>query len=497
VSNTDHRSVGELLLAAELMARQALANAGNQDAAAMLRAWPEVVQAAGELWRALPDQRVPQALTARVGPQGDSTMVRLEQMATGMHRTMRGHTWPGAGPGDDRLGQIADDLGRAAGLVRGHSAAQVLRSAPVQADLDSAKARVVHSLYLASHAVQVAVGTYRDQVRADYANRRLVPPGNSLHVARAAHDRLAAFEQVAGSFVSRTYPGALAGEHRDLPDSGRLAQALAAWDVQAHRTLTAGPVAANVALVAYTQAIIATHGHVLVRAAADAGHADPIDVEQRLSPPFERAQARWSASAGLWRTLTPPAQEVAYDPALLVASQEVRAALLELVHDRTGPAGLEVIAARVDLAVVVGDVQRALSTGVDLAYVIGAVAADPQVLGAARAVNALSLQVSGADVERIGSSTETTATAWVRPPDLSENRAVPFTDPVRAVCRADAAATVAAARAAMNGATVLDPRPTAAGASSAQVSPGAVATPRYLPPHARAPAPPTGSPRPR
>ena len=49
MKRADHRSVGELLLECDLTARRMLIDPDVLDPAAMVRVWPEVVQAAHEL----------------------------------------------------------------------------------------------------------------------------------------------------------------------------------------------------------------------------------------------------------------------------------------------------------------------------------------------------------------------------------------------------------------------------------------------------------------
>ena len=64
----DKRSVGELLLESDHTARAILMDVDEMDAAAMLRTWGEVVQAAGELWQALPPATPPQPGTGEHPP---------------------------------------------------------------------------------------------------------------------------------------------------------------------------------------------------------------------------------------------------------------------------------------------------------------------------------------------------------------------------------------------------------------------------------------------
>ena len=61
MTGRDKRSVGELLLESDHIARAILMDVDEMDAAMMLRTWGEVVQAAGELWQALPPVTPPAA----------------------------------------------------------------------------------------------------------------------------------------------------------------------------------------------------------------------------------------------------------------------------------------------------------------------------------------------------------------------------------------------------------------------------------------------------
>ena len=67
----DERSVGELLLDSEFTARDILFDGPDLQAEPMLRTWGEVVQAAGELWDALP---VPKGAH---GTDGEAYMICL------------------------------------------------------------------------------------------------------------------------------------------------------------------------------------------------------------------------------------------------------------------------------------------------------------------------------------------------------------------------------------------------------------------------------------
>jgi hypothetical protein len=290
-STRDGRSVGELLLDTELTARRVLLDGPDEDAVAMVRTWPEVVEAAVGLWEALPRTLPPVPATGTYRLEADDVLMgRLHAASGALHRTGRRGPWPGPGPADERLATMADNLARAADLVV-QAEPNRPRRPQALADLGAAKARLMHCLYLGSHGVLVALGRHVRDLDAQARARRPPRPGQNVQAARAAYVRVAAFEQLAGSYVAGAYPAALAGEHRPPPSRGRLAHALAGWDVQAHRALAADVRAADLLLIAHTRAVIYAPGHTLRDAAAHAGHLDPAQHQGRRAPAMDAAQA--------------------------------------------------------------------------------------------------------------------------------------------------------------------------------------------------------------
>ncbi len=78
----DPRTVGDLLLQADLAARQVLFDSPPHMAPAKARSWGEVVEAAAGLWDAIPDRAA------------DPSMGRIHRLITGMHRTQQRTGWP-------------------------------------------------------------------------------------------------------------------------------------------------------------------------------------------------------------------------------------------------------------------------------------------------------------------------------------------------------------------------------------------------------------------
>jgi hypothetical protein len=423
VKAQDERSVGELLLDADFTTRQVLMDVTGEDAQAMLRTWGEVVQAASELWASLP-----QPARATKSPIDGAAMARLESMSQGMHRTQIRRGWPGDGPGDERLLDVAETFTRAADLV-GRGGGHIRPTDPaVRADLDAARMRIMHTLYLGAHGVGVAAGQY---VRDVELSSRGMSSRESRGVQRGqdAINRLAAFELLAGAYVGNRFAGAARGEQVRGPyGTERLQQALIGWDIQVHRTLAATPSAANLLLASRTQAGVATAAGAILCAGARTGHVDAHAYEHRLAPTIDATQEAWTHVARRCAEMTSPASRTDLD--LVHAAGELRAAVREVAHDKTTWAGPDVMAGRVDLGEAAQHVQQALSTAVDVACVIRDVAAqDANLTGPARAMS----HRATADIDRVADRGHRDEdVVWVTPGDVYANRTVTIPEPVRA-----------------------------------------------------------------
>ncbi|MFZ1287911.1 MAG: hypothetical protein WAR57_12835 [Candidatus Phosphoribacter sp.] len=461
----DRRSVGELLLDSELTARSILWDVQERDAAVMLRTWGEVVQAAADLWHAIPSP-APNLPGAAQPPTSDDdlTMTRLHTMSTALHRAIRGRPWPGAGPADPQLGRIGVNLTRATDLVtrrQPHPTDPV--DARARADVRAARARLIHTLYVGAHGLTLVLGRHVRELTALAQVHNTLPHGQSLPTARQAHTRLVAFEQLAGSYVARTYPHATNGEHRDPPVPGRLAQALAGWDIQSHRTLAARPRPADLLEVTRTQATITEFARAILYAGTVTGALDEHAYHSRLQPALHHAWQAWARTADLWARLTPPSDRRT-DPDLLRAGGEAQAALLQLAHDGTGLATPHVIAARTDLAAAAVTLQQGFATGVDLAYLVRDVAAAGTLQVAARAANTVALTATTAAGHAIDTSP---VDAWVHPQHLTSNTPIPAPPPVRDTLRQAGDDILAAATTLHSAGAALDRRTPPAGTTQA------------------------------
>ena len=77
---SDQRSIGELLFDVDRHARLLLMDVSEHDAAPLLRAWPELISAAGRMWHAMPETR-PGATAAQVTTASARGTAFIEVMA--------------------------------------------------------------------------------------------------------------------------------------------------------------------------------------------------------------------------------------------------------------------------------------------------------------------------------------------------------------------------------------------------------------------------------
>src|SRR6188472_4609854 len=103
----------------------------------------------------------------------------------------------------------------------------------------------MHTLYVAAHGTAVALGGYVTELqhRLEVGTRRRQPMAErptTLEIAEAQVmiARFSGFEQLAAAYLfGQPLPSADPGQPRAAAAATRLGTALAAWEVQAHRTL--------------------------------------------------------------------------------------------------------------------------------------------------------------------------------------------------------------------------------------------------------------------
>ena len=147
----DRRTIGELLADSDALARETLLDATPDIAPAMVRSWHQLVASAAHLWAAL-------------SPLDDMSksdpMEGLRLVGEAIARSVRAGHWPGHGPTDDHLIEIADNLSRARHLIERDGRPSGPATANRQANTPDIHGQVMHTLYVAAHGTAVALGGY-------------------------------------------------------------------------------------------------------------------------------------------------------------------------------------------------------------------------------------------------------------------------------------------------------------------------------------------------
>ncbi len=437
MTSRDVRTVGEMLFDVDYLARQLLMDVDGDDAGTLLRSWPTIVAAAEDLWASLPGRR-PGV------DECDRPITSLSAQASTIASSLSGRkAWPGPGPTNPRVDQMTQNLLNAAALVRRYSAEVPHEQTEAHRDLEAARTRVMHGLYLTAHAVIVALHENgRDRVNdARGSGRRVQLAQHHSPYAIAPTgvwvDRMSACENTARSYLTDRFAQTLAGEAiRPVDDPGRLAQALANWDIQSHRALARDLAPANLLLITRTQGLVAGASMVLVDAAATAGILETSD---RLVPAIVEAGRSWSNLAGRWGDLAPPGARL--EEPLARAAAEVRAAYRQITHNTTTLPAPEVIATRPGLPQAALATLRAIRAGAELAHVVAEKGNTAGLTGPARA---LSIRAHN-DIEAgLVVNPPEGDVVWVSPADILARRNVPIPRPVRESLRTASATTVSA-----------------------------------------------------
>lgn len=355
----DARSIGELLLDADLQARRLLLNVQGQDGLPMLATFDEVVQSAARLWGALP--------ASPGSDPGRASMRQLAALSESMHQSQITRDWPPAPTTRDaRLGDIADTFELATGLARSRAGRATGTTEQGQADLAAARARIMHVVYVGSHAVALAVREHVHDVHLLPQKRISMRETRGVPRGQEAVARLGTFEQIAGNVIGNRFGDTVARQYQpERPGEERLRFALIDWDIRAHKVLGESPSLASLHLIAQTQAGIAVGSRVITRAAHEYDELDGDTYRARIEPALQGTDTAWSGLASAVGQLLPRAEPPRAD--LAAAAAEVRAALLEITHDGTTWASPVMIGARVDLGAAGEVVSHAIAASADVA----------------------------------------------------------------------------------------------------------------------------------
>jgi hypothetical protein len=305
----------------------------------------------------------------------------------------------------------------------------------------------MHALYVCSHAVTVSVNEYVRGVQAATAGRKASTRATrGISRGQEALSRLAAFEQLSGAYVGAGFVTAIEGKSASDPYAGldRLMDAVAGWDLAAHRSLTRTPTPATIATIARGEAMAARTVQVLLHAADRTGQLDPHSYGQRLAPTFEQSTRAWSRLARQWEALTDAStRRVQAD--LWQSDAELQAASRELIHDGTSIATPDVIAARADLSNIGLVAATAVSSGLEVATAVR----DGTSSGSRVTVPAqCMLNAARQDVFDLGPGERDTIGNYVASRDLQLGRSVPLIEPIRAALERTSSTTVDAQSAA-------------------------------------------------
>lgn len=429
ITTREARTVGEMLADVDHQARVLLLDVEGDHASGLIRSWPDLVNAAGDLWASLP--RITGAA------EYDRPMERLCAHAAGIENSLS-LGWPGHGARDARVALMTETLREAGRLVHRYGSQMPTHSPLVRRDLAAIRVTTVHTLYVVAHAGAVSLQSHgRDRYwETKAAGRRAtlsqLHPPYVVAPTGAWFDKFVTAEAVAGRYLTRRYPSDLAGTAPpDDADQHRVARALAGWDIQAHRSLASRICAADHATISRTQSLIADLGATLVAAARDdATTAEPLGLKTRqtlghLEPPLQTLSLAWANLASRWGDLSLTTDRP--DPRLDRAAGELRAAFRQLTHDAASPLPPAAIAKHPGLAHAMDTTLAAIETSADLADVLLEKAGQPGLVGPARALS----RRAHNDIEAgLVFPSPPGDVVWVSPGDIHAKRLVPLPEPV-------------------------------------------------------------------
>ncbi|MGB3257770.1 MAG: hypothetical protein WBA72_07245 [Ornithinimicrobium sp.] len=404
-------SAGELMNRANVLARDLLYEAPERDGRAMLRAWGEVVEGASGLWRELPRR-------SDVPGTGKEVIDQLERSARTLHRSAGG-----AIEVDPTLQEIGQVFNRAAELIARSGVAE--RREPSRwteaqlRDAFAARVNIMHTLYVASHAVSVGLA---ENALAEVFDAR-------LWVHRVSADelrhRVLDVEQVAHSYIKGNYPQALERRHREPADHSRIPGAIATWDTYAQQVLTRGPTADVMARVAGSAFAASTHAHRLWRATVETGYVDRRLFDTEIGPALETMIEEWGETHTRFQGLAHPHDTS--PPSLREAAWELVDSMREVTTDRLGPASAEDIDERVDMTSLVRSLHTFHATVAGVAGAFYEAARHAPLLVDARAANDIIRSALAYDDRGFPPHNHEN----VAPRDVLHKRAIPLPDGIR------------------------------------------------------------------
>lgn len=396
---------------ANVLARDLLYEAPHRDGRAMLRAWGEVVEGASELWHQLPQR-------SDLPGTGRQVIDQLERSARTLHRSADGGI-----DVDPTLQEIGQMFTEAAELIARSGVAE--RREPNRwtdaqlRDSFAARVNVMHTLYVASHAVSVGL--------AQTAVGEQFDPRLRVHrvTAEELRHQVLGIEEITHSYINDHYPQALDGRDREPTDDTRIPGAIASWDVHAQRALTREPTTHGMTRVAGAAFSASVHVHALWRAAVQNGHVDPRTFENEIGPALEVMIEKWGEAHSYFQQLTHPHDSSPL--ALSRAGWELVDAMREVTATRRMPASVEDMSARIEGESLVRSLHRFHATLTGVAGVFHEAARNVPLLVDARVAN----DMLRATPEDNGPGTPPVPDATVAPRDVLQKRAIPLPGAIR------------------------------------------------------------------
>ncbi len=397
---SDIRSVGELLLDADYTARLVLFHPGADHAIARVRRFPELVYAGHRLWHALPGEKAPQ-------------MDQIRRHALGLAITGRQAAWLHGRHHDEHLDLITATFTRAADLVRRHGHEVDLSRDDVVADLQAARMRVMHTVYLTAHAVTVSVTNHgRRWDEQDTPQTLQTRHRDAARVAAVA----GLCELAANDYIDGGYVRILHGEHADPPQD--LTRLVRAADLLHHQTRAAltgpDPQPGDLHTIAVAHAALFHVSATLLTAGS------PDSRPAGLPTAVAEAGAAWEHHARQWRPLLRP--DVPIAAPVRAAAAEIRAAIHDLTITGAGYAGDPQIRDRIDPRQARVDLRPVWDQAAGVADQLHTIARDARLLMPSRSLT---------PDQRRTENDDPTHGAALSPRDLLLNRPVPIPSQIR------------------------------------------------------------------
>lgn len=278
--------------------------------------------------------------------------------------------------------------------------------------------RIARALHPQPHPHRLALTRHVNDLRHRIETGTRIPTGDSLPQARHTMTRIRIIERHAADYLQPRWPTTVTGQHPSRLDHDRLPQALAAWDLHAHRALAARPATPNLEWVARIQQGIAHTTALITTAAAHQAHPDPNGLH-RAVPALTGLAHTWGALGGELARLHGRRRDI--DPALLRAGREANAAMREITHHHTSYAAPDVTAARVPLDITTAYLHERLTATLELALITRDTLQDPGLTVSARAAHTITA----------GRAAPPGLGMWVDAASLHHNRDIPLPPPVK------------------------------------------------------------------